>query len=470
MALNLRHGYRMTALSMRHNFPSRATPHRRERLGVPFLLVLVWLVFEFVRPPTPPGLPLLLSAVLFGQWVFLRDKQWGRQGVWWLVLLAVVASGIVFAENTYAVFVNTRLMAALVLGSCLPLQALTSSVRRLQTWVTTFLAIAVVVGGWAAFHGGFGPAGTDGGQDENYVAALMGMAVPFAYFSLFLERRWTPRLLYAGAIVVFVAAIALGANPSRGGFLGLIAVSIYCVLRSPRKVLGFSLLGAMGLALLLLAGPAFWAEIGTTTDVTSGTADVRLEVWKAGFRMWLGNPFLGVGAGNFRWVIGEYQSAEQFLKFGRSLGGSIIAHSLPVELLAELGLAGVIATGALIVITWRGLGDVRRSAHEDAVGSGRPNDVQRIGLYADALRASLLAVLVNGVFLSLLYYAHLWILLAIGGALPFIYRKTLGDRPQRPGVAGWTPAVRGWGRPRSNASRSPVQWPEAKMMPAVESR
>ena len=122
--------------------------------------------------------------------------------------------------------------------------------------------------------------------------------------------------------------------------------------------MGIGVLAAGAVALFAIAGPRFWKEIDSTTDVHEGTGDVRLEIWAAGIRMWKANPFLGVGSGNFRWVIGDYQTPEQFAKFGRSLGGSIIAHSLPVECLAELGSAGAIALLVLIVATWRGLGRV----------------------------------------------------------------------------------------------------------------
>ena len=76
--------------------------------------------------------------------------------------------------------------------------------------------------------------------------------------------------------------------------------------------------------------------------------------------MWKANPVLGVGSGNFTWVIEKYQTPEQFTKFGHGLGGSIIAHSLPVECIAELGTAGALAALVLVVATWRGLGRVVR--------------------------------------------------------------------------------------------------------------
>jgi len=394
-----------------------------------FPLLLLWLLFEFGRPPTPPGVPLLISGLLFFDWLLKRDKQWSRQSPWWFVLLVAVSAGIWFAPNTYAAYFNTRFMTILVLGVCLPLQALITSVRRLRLWIYAFLVVSVYVGAWAATHGGYGPAG-GAGQDENYVAALMAMATALAYFSIFAEKRWIPRALLATSIAIFVAAIALAQNASRGGFLALCAVGLYGLARSPKKAVGLGVLAAGAVVLFAIAGPAFWKEINSTTDVKEGTGDIRLELWADGLRMWAANPVLGVGSGNFRWVLQDYQTPEQFAKFGRSLGGSIIAHSLPVECIAELGSVGAIALIALVVATWRGLGQVRGAIPPPrAAPPDLDPELAELRCYADALRGALIAILVAGAFLSLLYYSHLWVLLAVGSAVPFVYRRTRGERP-----------------------------------------
>jgi O-antigen ligase len=408
-----------------------------------FILSLVWILFDIGRPPTPPGIPLVISAVLFVGWLNTKNKQWSPQTPWWFVLLAVVAIGIPLAPNTYGAYFNTRLLGTLFLTICLPLQALVTSVQRIRAWVLTLVAVAFYVGAWAVSHGGYGPSAANG-QDENYVATLMCMGIALAYFALFAEKRLIIRLMLGFAMLVCVAAMAVADNPSRGGFLALCVVGVYCVARSPRKMLGFGILGVVALGLLAVAGPTFWNEIRSTTDYQAGTGDVRIEIWKAGLRMWQANPILGVGSGNFRWVIGDYQTAEQLAKFGRSLGGSIIAHSLPVELLAELGLLGVIPTVLLIGLTWIGLGKIRL-AKPGAGQASRNPDLVRLSCYADALRAGILAVLVNGVFLSLLYYSHLWVLLAAGSALPFVHRRIQGQESRgggRPALpAGWRTAA-----------------------------
>lgn len=400
----------------------------RKPLGIVFILALVWILFDIGRPPTPSGVPLLISVLMCGAWLQLKDKQWAKYSPWWFAFLAVVAIGFPFAANNFAVFFSVRFFATLILMVCLPLQGLVNSVKRARAWSLAMVGIAFYVGFWALSHGGYGPASSNG-QDENYVATLMGMGVAIAYFTMLGEKKIWVKLALCFAMFVFVGAMAVANNASRGGFLGLLAVAAYCIWRSPHKMVAIGALSAAGLALLALAGDAFWKEIDSTGDYKEGTSDVRLEIWAAGMRMWAGNPVIGVGAGNFRWVIGDYQTQAQVEKFGRSLGGSIIAHSTPVELVAELGTAGLLCALVLLVSTWRGLGRIR-------VKKRKPGDppvtreLELLSFYADGIRAAMLAVLVSGAFLSLLYYSHIWVLIAVGSALPFIHARLVAEQQQ----------------------------------------
>src|SRR5262249_28010998 len=145
-----------------------------------------------------------------------------------------------------------------------------------------------------------------------------------------------------------------------------------------------------------------------------------------GLRIWAANPVLGVGAGGFRWALDEYQSVEQFEKYGRSLGGSIIAHSLFVELLAELGTAGALV---LIGVLWRAWRDLRLIVRQGTARAGAPVTDEAVALrcYADATTAAILACLVNGAFLSLLYFSYLWLFLALAGAIVLVSRSLVSQ-------------------------------------------
>lgn len=408
--------------------PGGAAP-LREQLGFPFLLLLVWMWFEYGRPEHPLGIPFLISVVLLTGWLVNKDKRWNRQSALLVALLVVMAAGVPLAENRFSAFWSLYGMATVFVCICLPSPSLVNSVRKVRVWIYTFVAVAFYVGAWAVFHGGYGPSGTAGGQDENYVAALMGMAVSFAYFSIFAAKRLVTRVVLALSIVVFLAATIAGQNVSRGGFLGLCAVFLYCLARSPRKWIGLLVIVALILVVLPFVSQDYWDEIMTIGDTQEGTADLRLEIWQIGLRMWQANPVVGVGAGNFRWMVGTYQSSEQQEKYGRDLGGSIIAHSLFIELVSELGTLGAIV---LLLLLWRTGKDLRQvvlagKGQRDTSAAVDSAPVQ-LRCYADAVIGGIVACLVNGIFLSLLYSSQMWLFIALGGAIWQVSRSQIQAR------------------------------------------
>jgi O-antigen ligase len=408
---------------------------------LPLSLLLVWLWFEFGRPPNPLGIPMLLSVAMFGGWLLRKDRRWSKQHSWFVALLVLLAASVPLAANTYSAYVTTFGMAVTVLTVCVPMPSLITSVRKVRAWAYTFVAVSLYVGGWALFHSGYGPSGSSGGQDENYVAAMMCVAIPFAYFSIFGETRRHVKLLLILSVVVFTGAVIV--SFSRGGFVGLCAVAVYCLARSPKKLVGVSVVAVIVVAALLFAGSGYWKEMGTITDTSEDTADLRIEIWKIGLRMWAANPVIGVGPGNFRWQVGDYQSAEQMEKYGRSLQGSIVAHSLPVELLAELGTSGVMVVVALLWGTWQNLRRLQREIprprrSKDAGG------LWPLSCYADAVIGGIIGCFVAGVFLSLLYFSYLWLLIALGSAITQVFRAQAGGQsvPSGAGPVQATPAAR----------------------------
>jgi O-antigen ligase len=254
---------------------------------------------------------------------------------------------------------------------------------------------------------------------------MMGMAIPFAYFLILSETSRLKKILFALAIPVFLGATVAADNASKGGFIGICVAFLYCLARSPRKGLTLGTAAVVALLVLGSAGPKYWEEIASITETESGTADDRKELWTIGMRMFAANPVFGVGPSSFRWTIGEYQSDEQREKYGRDLGGTKVAHSLFVELFAEMGLTGAVVLGALVWRTWRDLRRVERG--EPGRHEARPPDAEqlRLGRYADAATGSILACLVNGLFLSLLYFSYLYFLVALAGAVAQVSRARM---------------------------------------------
>jgi len=409
----------------------------REESGFFFWLLVIYLFFEYGRPQEPMKIPMLISILSLGGWLVRRDKRWNRQTIGSMIFLGLMVVGIPMAANTYWAFWGTYGMAVVLLSVCAPLPSLVTSVRRIKIWIYAFVAIAVYVGGWALFHRGYGPSAAGGGQDENYVAAMVGMAFPFAYFSIFTETHRVRKVLLAIALLVFCGSLVVAEDVSRGGFIGLCSVLLYCLAKSPRKWIGLGIAALIALLALGFVGPRYWHEITTITDIHEGTADDRLELWTIGMRMFTAHPVFGVGPGGFRWTIGEYESQEQRAKYGRDLGGTKVTHSLFVELLAEMGLTGAVVLAALLWFTWRDLREVERGSIGRQGTLTADGDLLRIRCYTNAVMGSILACLVNGVFLSLLYFSYLWFLVALAGSITQVFRaQVTAERPRFEVVSG----------------------------------
>jgi O-antigen ligase len=283
------------------------------------------------------------------------------------------------------------------------------------------------VGIWAVFTGGNGPAGAGGAQDENYTSAMMCMAIPLAYFSIPSAKSRLVKLYYIVALAVFVAAIVV--SSSRGGFLGLLGVALFCVLYSPRRKQAFTGL-LIGAALALaVAGPSYWKEMETITDTKDETADMRLELWEIAARMFAHNPLFGVGPGNFRWNAGTYQSVEQLEKFGRDLTYSILVHSTYFEILSEWGLVGAILFATILIRTFRDLRRLRLTAHGEPPNLGSTSasrqlsDTQQMRLYSLALSGCLVGYAIPAAFVSFTYFSHFWLIAALAAALNAIAKS-----------------------------------------------
>ncbi len=447
-----------------------------EALGIPFILLVVYLIMEYARPANPMKLPMIISIVLALTWLLVREKHWPPQIICFMLLLAVIASMGPFAVNSFAIWMGFRQMTIEILCICLPLVHFVSSVRKVSLFVNAIITVYAYVAIYGLLHGGRGPGGHIG--DENDLALALNLAIPFAFFSILVARGARERIVRGVAVGLMVAGVV--ATFSRGGFVGLVPVLAYCVFFAPKKKAAIIVGLFLFMGLWLYTPQSYWKEIAsieeTVDSVNEEQRDNRLEFWEIAVRMFKANPILGVGLSNFPYNAGEYQSEEQFRRLERSLAGQAV-HSLYFAILSELGMAGMLLFLAVLffnlkdinyiltVAKPRGRSGLNRNGQTD-VGTGTDEalaeDLKRAKFYAHALRAAIIGFLVSGTFITVFNYPHFWILSALTAALRLAVTKRQQEVNRADGKGSAVPG-RSMHLGIGGAKVKPAGWPSVTL-------
>lgn len=410
-----------------------------------FYLVVLYLFLEYGRPQEIiPGLsvlhmPALVTVVLALSLCFsTRLSLADRETRLFMLLLALMALHVPVALNNYWAFHTAKAMA-MTFVAYLAFITFVDSFDRFKRLISLWLAIHVYLALVGIFKTGVGIGGFLG--DENEFAMALNMVFPVAFFLALGDKTKTQRALYLGLTALF--AFTTGLTFSRAGFLSLTAAGLYSWLLSSKKVVS-----AMVIALLVVFGgmtapDRYWDRI---RSIQRGAADPngedRIYEWKIGWTMFLDNPVVGVGQGNFPFQFRKYEVASGFYYglHGRSRAGRS-SHSLYVDLLAELGLVGA-ALWSLIFHSFYRSNRSLRQLLQRMRGQPSPRlssqDLDAAGHLSRALQASAIAYLVSGIFNSVLYYPNFWLLVAFSLAL----RKIVGNVPGHNGGAVPPPSTR----------------------------
>jgi O-antigen ligase len=426
-------------MSIQRKRPGSDVPHRKKQVGavsgpmqdesIVFGLLIIYLVFDFIRPSFVWQFPKIISVILVIAWITKASKVWCPQLTSYVCFLGVMTIGIPLASNTYEAVWTTYGMLMLLVGVCAPLINFTDSIGKLRRLIHWILGIFLYMAVYAIFNDGFGPAGTEGGQDENYVAAALNLVIPLALFLFFAEKKIWKKAIFGTIVCLYLLAIVVGL--SRGGFVGLLCGLGFFFLKSPTKgtaiLATILILGFLG----VVAGAAYWEEMSTITDTSKGTADLRFEFWEIAVREFLAYPLTGVGPNNYRWRTGEFMSAEQLQKFGRILVSHV--HSTYFQLLAEMGVAGFLVFGFFLHRTYHDYRVVdqlhgRYHAPSAKHSSVAEEDFRWMQIYARGLMAGIIGYLASVAFLSSLYYSHLWIAGSMMAALYAIAMKRINEK------------------------------------------
>jgi O-antigen ligase len=342
---------------------------------------------------------------------------------------AALNQGVAFGFLTDN-FIKTVVMYFVVAGSV-------RSFRDLERLLLVFFAVTVVYAAVALSRFQLGADDWRLGHlyhyDANDFATLIATTMPLGLYFVLAQRRPLLRVLaVVGLVVLAVGQIRSG---SRGGFLALLAVVAFVLLRFTTLPARSRVLGLVVILAVVFgaASDKYWTQMQTIIHPQqdyNATSDAgRMKIWERGLGYMAGHPVLGVGASNFAVAEGTISPLARLQERGRGVRWGA-AHNSFIQVGAELGVPGLLLFVGLITSVFVSL---RRVARYSLRLGPSAKSMSRL---AQSLMAALVGFVVGAFFLSLAYSDILVTLAALAVALEKIaraeYARTLPfPRPAR---------------------------------------
>jgi len=202
-------------------------------------------------------------------------------------------------------------------------------------------------------------------NDPNDLCLILVVGIMISAHRLVERHSGPARLLWLAPIGMFTYALVL--TRSRGGFLSLLAslLALFVVRFGWRKSIPLAI-GVLPAMFLLSGGRQ------TRLSTSEGTAQERIELWKAGLHRLLRSPLTGIG-------VGRYAEENEW---------GLVAHNSYVHANVELGIAGgACFLGAFSVPLWslRRLGSRQVEILDPDLKTLRPFLVAMVVGYATGL-------------------------------------------------------------------------------------
>lgn len=324
--------------------------------GLGTALILGWL--RHGPLPLPRGVAIavgLLTVVIIGSWlhglVLFGSNSWAsaNRAFGWLIILGYIACGASLALERLN---NSRQ----IIVSVLIATGATIATIQLGLLFLTLISVPVPPGAVMAPLEGYAN-NSNAFAFQLFVTAVAALAG--RHLGLFDRREWLFRS------ILIILGLAICYTRSRAG-LGMFAMVLVLAVLLPgtlsRRRLAADALWAMVVCVFALSAPLWLFQLLNHVLVYLGlriNADITLQLipymvregsdserWMTladGWQMWLANPVFGQGLGAY---------IESRLAAGKI---AIVIHSVPVWLLAETGLAGLlVVAGVLLYFLRRG--------------------------------------------------------------------------------------------------------------------
>lgn len=378
-------------------------------------------ILSFLAPLRLAGIVTLLAGVIF----LLNKKNYLREDKilkLLLIFLLVVTVTILFAPNTRAVYNKASILFWTFVAFVFPVCAVIFDKERLYKFFLFWLAIQSLLAIYVATHAGHGPGSYL--FDENDAALAINMAIPYALY-MYLFPGFSKKNRFFILFSLCTMVLAVGITASRGAVVGLGAIFFTFLLLSEKPIRNAMIFVAMLVVATPIVvsnlPPGYLDDMENMSNPEDKTRDERIWSWSIGWVMFVENPILGVGAGNYEWTNHLYAHLSPLYTPKRKILGGRAAHSLYFTLLPELGFVGTAIYCAIVLGLMQRYRKFRSFFNSQQTKS---EDLLRFMLLYKAVTASAVAFLITGAFITVLYYPPFWHLVGLSVALYRISRTT----------------------------------------------
>lgn len=255
--------------------------------------------------------------------------------------------------------------------------------------------------------------------DPNYFAIALLPHIGLCYFLINAQKNTILRIFLMVIFAVLIIALVL--TSSRGGLIGFAVMFISAILKSKSKFGAIISVIFLSIIMLNFMPEQVWERFDATKTTISNferTSKVestkrRIILAQSAWKMYLDNPIFGTGIGNFYYGHRQYS----FLHAGR-------AHTMYLELMAELGTIGFLMFLGLLASTFKTLKLITKSNSD-------------LSPYAKGLSVGLVGFLVAAIFLHAQQEKVFWLCIFLTIALEQIHRNQfINNKKEKPKSKG----------------------------------
>ncbi|PWT94295.1 MAG: putative O-glycosylation ligase, exosortase A system-associated [Acidobacteria bacterium] len=346
-----------------------------------------------------------------------------RENILMIVLWCLFTMSSVFAFNPNLAWSKWMEISKLII-----MALVTSTLLRDPKKIRYFFLVIALSLGFYGFKGGlfslltggqervWGP-GTSVIAGNNAIGLALNMALPFLWYLARQETGYLSITLYS---MFFLTVPAIMFTYSRASAFTLPIVLFAIMFRGKNRVLVLCTM----LIGFILAFPfipqKFWNRQNTALQYESDrSAMSRIDNWKFCWRLALDRPLTGGGfLFNTDRIFAMY--APEFLY---SYGGTTWdTHNIYLAILAAHGFPALFVFLLMIAFCFLSCRRLRRRV-------GSRADLVWMTSYCYTVEVSLLALLVNGIFVNMEYFELLYDLVAVVASLKVVGGRALSERP-----------------------------------------